>query len=95
MSYFAKNVHGMEYFKIIDSLWFNVNTFQYLNKGEIKVIGIIKAKDTITKEYKCYIGVGKGENIKDDETLILATGTYFSPKEFDDIKTVNKLRESK
>lgn len=93
MAYFAKNIFGMEHYKIIDSIWFSVNTYHYIDKGEVSTIGIVKAQDTITGEYKVYIGVAKGEDQKEDETFILATGTHFSPHMYEEIRTLNKLRK--
>ena len=68
---------GYTHIKVIDSIWYTPTVYCYLDKGEVGCIGIVTVEDTITKEKKRYIGLGKGEDPIFDEDLIIAGGSVF------------------
>lgn len=68
---------GYTHVKVLDSVWYQPNTYRYLGTGDVTCIGIVKVQDTITSEIKQYIGYGKGENLEHDEDLIIAGGDRF------------------
>ena len=85
---------GMQTYEIIDSIWFPLNVYSYADRGNLTVIGIVKVKDQLTGEIKCYIGAGKGEDLKYDEQLVAACGSSFSAgSHFDELYTLMKLKE--
>ena len=89
---------GMSHIYIIDSLWYTHSLYPniYGSTGDFDfvTIGIIKTYDTITNEYKTYIGVGKGDDMEMDEDRIAGCGTSFTnPVSFDDMKTWLKMKE--
>lgn len=69
---------GYEHLIVLDSIWFPVTTYCYINKGEIECIGIVTVKDTTTDEIKKCIGCGKGKNPTYDEDLIVACGSTYN-----------------
>lgn len=66
---------GYEHIEVLDSIWFTPATYPPLERGNIAGIGIVKTKDTITKEIKSYIGYCMGENVQFDEDYIIASGS--------------------
>lgn len=54
--------------KVIKTIWFT-----YSNK----CIGMVKARDEVTKEIKFYVGVGYGLSEKDDIKHIIEHGAKF------------------
>lgn len=85
---------GMQTYEIVDSIWFPLNVYSYADRGNLTVIGIVKVKDQLTGEIKCYIGAGKGEDLKYDEQLVAACGSPFSAgSHFDELYTLIKLKE--
>lgn len=86
--------YGMTNFVIIDSIWFPLTTYHYMDKGELNTIGIVKVFDTVTKETKCYIGAAKGKDITEDEQFVVMCGAPFnSGSSFADLYTLMKLKE--
>lgn len=65
----------MKNIKLIDAVWFT-------NPYETKVMGIVKAYDTITEEYKYYIGFGRGLSEEEDIKDILGWGTKYTEEQF-------------
>lgn len=60
-----------------------VNVFWFTNPYEKKqCMGIVKAYDTITEEYKYYIGFGRGLSEEEDIKEILAWGTKYKEEDF-------------
>jgi len=86
--------YGMTNFVIIDSIWFPLTTYHYMDKGELNTIGIVKVLDTLTKEIKYYIGAAKGKKIDEDEQFVVMCGAPFnSGSSFADLYTLMKLKE--
>ena len=71
---------GYEHIEILGSTWFTPARYQPLEYGNIACIGIVKIKDTITKEIKSYIGYGMGEDVNFDEDYIIASGATLNKK---------------
>ena len=69
---------GYTHLIVLDSQWFPVTTYSYLEKGDANLIGIVSVRDMITGIEKKYIGVAKGENRLYDEALIIACGATYS-----------------
>lgn len=76
---------GYEHIEILDSIWFTPARYYPLEGGNIACIGIVKIKDTITKEIKSYIGYGMGEDINFDEEYIIASGAELKKEWLGDI----------
>lgn len=92
----TRKVHadGMQTYEIVDSIWFPLNVYSYADKGDLNVIGIVKVKDQLTGEIRCYIGAGKGEDLKYDEQLVAACGSPFNAgNHFDELYTLMRLKE--
>lgn len=68
------NQIGYEHIEVLDSIWFSPVNPTAIGYGVINCIGMVKIRDEITDEIKCYIGYGKGENIIFDEDYIIANG---------------------
>ena len=86
---------GFEHIHILDSKWFPLHMFQannYLNLGDIRVMGIVICWDDVTNESYAYIGVAKGDNLIEDENLIAACGTKYHEYDRDKIETILKLK---
>jgi len=64
---------------IVDSWWYPITVYNYADNGDLKCIGIIKIRDTMTNEEKYYIGACKGEDQRFDEDLIVKAGARFYP----------------
>ena len=94
-------ISGMSHIYIIDSLWYSCplyktlyNNIGYYENYLTAVVGIVKTWDSITKEYKTYIGLGDGDNLELDEDRIAGCGASFTnPVSFDDMKTWLKMKE--
>lgn len=71
------NQQGYKHIIVLDSKWYPIVTYNYLDKGDANVIGIVKIRDIITGEEKSYIGIAKGENRLYDEDLIIAAGAPY------------------
>lgn len=69
---------GYTHIIVLDSKWFPITTYSYLEKGDANLIGIVSVRDMITGIEKKYIGVAKGENRLYDEDLIIACGVTYS-----------------
>ena len=91
----VKRVRGMETFYVIDSIWFPAHMYAKINTGEAKIIGIVKVYDTITHEYKYYIGQATGLDIETDEDLIVGTGVPFIPESYETLQILFKLQSNK
>lgn len=76
---------GYEHIEILDSIWFTPARYQPLESGNIACIGIVKTKDTITKEIKSYIGYGMGKDVNFDEDYIIASGAKLKKEWLGDI----------
>ena len=88
------HVSGMEMFEIIDSIWFPLTTYNFVNKGDVNIIGIVKVKDTLTGEIKKYIGAAEGKNIAHNEQIVVATGVNLSNcYNFAELYTLMKLEQ--
>ena len=72
--------NGYEHIEILCSTWFTPAKYQPIEPGNIACIGIVKTKDTITKEIKSYIGYGMGEDVNFDEDYIIASGATLNKK---------------
>lgn len=68
--------------RILNSCWYNwpncVAQFETAEEiNDAALIGIVKAQNIKTKEIKQYIGIGKGQNQREDELRILDYGIPF------------------
>ena len=77
--------NGYEHIEIVDSIWFTPAKYYPLESGNIACIGIVKTKDTITKEIKSYIGYGMGKDVNFDEDYIIASGAKLKKEWLGDI----------
>jgi hypothetical protein len=66
----------MKNIKLIDTVWFT-NPYE-----KQQCMGIVKAYDTITEEYKYYIGFGRGLSEEEDIKDILGWGTKYTEEQF-------------
>ena len=57
----------------IRTIWFN------------GTIGVVKAKDEITGEIKCYIGTGLGQSVEDDTRHIMQRGSKITKEMFQEL----------
>ena len=66
----------MKNIKLIDAVWFT-NPYE-----KQQCMGIVKTYDTVTEEYKYYIGFGRGLSEKEDIKDILGWGTKYTEEQF-------------
>lgn len=98
--YRTPKVSGFDMYKVLGSIWFPVCNYpRFYNNtyGDFTVgtIGIVKVIDCVVNEEKYYIGLGKGENMIEDEDIILACGSrYEEPSGFMNINILKKMRET-
>ena len=99
-NYRTPKVSGFSSCKILNSIWFPVCNYPRFYDGvygdfTTGTIGIVRIIDCVINEEKYYIGLGKGEDMAEDEDIILACGSrYEEPSNFANISVLKKLRET-
>lgn len=59
--------------EVLDSIWFGLRIPVIM----CWQIGIVAVRDTISGEIKLYVGLGHGENQKNDEWMVVERGVPF------------------